>query len=715
MPNSSRLNLVLAIAATMVVGVAACQQDLPTSANQGGGKTSSGGGSGQGGSGGSGGGSGASKTGGAGGALSSSGGSTTGGSSGGVSVGGSSGGSAGGASSGGSTSSGVASGGSGGRTGGSGGGSGGSSGGAGAGGAAGAGGSAGTGGGTGGSQGDAGPDAGKADVVGADRPDGLADLSARDTVLVSDAPGTDAACSVACATGQTCVSGLCLCSNGLAACGADCIDLGTSTSHCGACDIVCGTGQICNQGACVEGGSSGGDGCSNDLASNLTLKQIAVYQSVKIPVMQDGTEVAAASRNASVVPGRDTLFRVFATLGSGFAARELAARLTLTPAGGTAVQYYSKKTLSGSSVDSDTKTTFQIFVPASAMAASLRYSVEVVECGTSPGSPGQARFPQSGDIELGTKNTGGLKIKIIPITAGSYSPDTSATALTAYASYMRAMYPINGISITVGDTITTPTPVDWEVMLDAIRAKRTSDKAPNDVYYFGLVKPADTFDNYCRSSCTTGIGFVVTTATGSSTAQGRSAVGVAYGDRYSWETMAHEVGHNHGRNHAPCVTGGGTISGVDSKFPYTSGGLGTWGYDARTQKLYDPAKSKDIMGYCTTNWVSDYTYVGLTTRVAGVNGATLIYTPDSALSRWRILLAGSRGPRWGTPITDLVPAEGAPEQATIYDSAGVALTNVVVYRTEISEGFGAMYMVPEPQPGWYAVSVAGGPVLIFAP
>jgi hypothetical protein len=465
----------------------------------------------------------------------------------------------------------------------------------------------------------------------------------------------------------------------------------------------------------VEGGTSGTDGCTSDLASNLTLKQIAVYQSVKIPVMQDGAEVALASRNASVVPGRNTMFRIFATLGSGWTARELAARLTLTPAGGQPTQYYSKKTLSASSVDSDLKTTFQIFVPPSAMAASLRYSVDVVECGTSSGSPGSARFPQSGDIELGTKNTGGLKIKIIPIKAGSYSPDTSAPTLTAYASYLKAMYPINDFTITVGDTITTATPVDWEVMLDEIRAKRTSDKPANDVYYFGLVKPADTFNSYCQSSCVTGIGFVVDTTTGSTAAQGRSALGVAYGDQYSWETMAHEVGHNHGRNHAPCVTGGGSISGVDAKFPYSNGGIGSWGYDSRTQKLYDPAKSKDIMGYCTNIWVSDYTYAGLTTRVAALNGAAMIYTPPGTLSRWRILLAGSRGPRWGIPNKDEVAAEGAPEQATIYDSAGAAVTSVVVYRTEISEGFGNMYMVPEPQPGWYAVAVTGVPALPFAP
>jgi hypothetical protein len=463
----------------------------------------------------------------------------------------------------------------------------------------------------------------------------------------------------------------------------------------------------------VEGGSTGTDSCTSDLARNLTVQQIAVYQSVKIPVMQDGAEIATASRKASVVQGRNGMFRVFVTLGSGWTARELAARLTLTPAGGQSAQYFSRKTISASSTDSDLKTTFQIFVPPSAMAGSLRYSVEVVECSTQSGTAGAARFPATGDIDLGVKNTGGLKIKIIPIQFNSLLPDTSAATLAVYADEMTAEYPINNISISVGDTLTATTPIDWSGMLDQVRAKRTADKPAADVYYFGLVKPADTLRTYCQSSCTTGIGFVVTSATGTTAGSGRAAVGVAFGDKTSAQTMSHEVGHNHGRNHSPCSTAG-TISGVDANYPYTNGALGSWGYDYRTQALLDPAKYTDIMGYCSNKWMSDYTYNGITTRVAAVNGVADVYTPDYALARWRILLVDERGPRWGIPVTDEAPAEGDPAPATIYDNTGAELTNVTVYWTAIGDLEASMYMVPEPQPGWYAVAVAGSPPLPFA-
>jgi hypothetical protein len=556
-----------------------------------------------------------------------------------------------------------------------------------------AGSSGGSGGGVGGSGGsDAAADGVKTDANGSDRSVIAADIALRDTPTVV---GTDGACAV-----------------GQALCGASCVDI-TTSAHCGGCSAVCGATQVCLAGACVEGGSANGDGCTSDLATNLTLKQIAVYQTVKIPVMQDGAEVASASRKASVIQGKNALFRVFVTLGSGWTARDLAARLTVTPSGGQAAQYYSKKTISASSVESDLKTTFQIFVPPNAMVGSLRYSVEVVECSTQSGTAGQARFPTTGDIDLGVKTTGGLKIKVIPMQFNSLLPDTSPATLAFYADEMATEYPINNISITVGDTLTATSPIDWSGMLDQVRAKRTADKPAADVYYFGLVRPADSLRTYCQSTCTTGIGFVVTSATGTTAGSGRAAVGVAFADKSSAQTMSHEVGHNHGRNHAPCSTAG-TISGVDASFPYSNGSIGSWGYDYRTQALLDPAKDSDIMGYCSNKWMSDYTYTGISTRVAAVNGVAMVYTPDYALARWRIMLVDERGPRWGIPITDEAPAEGDPESAEIYDATGAELTSVTVYRTEIADMPAAMYMVPEPQPGWYAVAVTGRAPLPFA-
>ena len=463
----------------------------------------------------------------------------------------------------------------------------------------------------------------------------------------------------------------------------------------------------------VISSSTGSDGCTDSQAANLTLQQIAVYQSVKIPIMTNGAEVATASRNSAVVAGRDTLFRIFVTLGSGWTVRDLSARLTLTPSGGQATQYYAKQTVSASSTDASLATTFQVLVPASAMTGAMTYSLAVVECGTQSGTAGTARFPASGDADLGVKTTGGLKITVVPIQVGTLLPDTSQATLDLYASQMAAMYPINAIALTVGGTITTTSPVDWTTMLDQVRAKRAQDAPSADAYYFGLVKPANTLRAYCQTSCTSGIGYVVTKASQAST---RAAVGVAFADSPSTLTMAHEVGHNHGRQHSPCSLKGETISGVYPNYPYANGLLGSWGWDCRTQTLFDPSKATDIMGYCTNQWMSDYTYAGIATRVAAVNGqpSPLVHALSESLSKWRVLLLDATGPRWGVPIEQEVAPEGEPETATIYDESGAVSTSVVVYRTEIGDADASMVWVPEPQPGWYAVAVTGASPHPFA-
>jgi hypothetical protein len=78
--------------------------------------------------------------------------------------------------------------------------------------------------------------------------------------------------------------------------------------------------------------------------------------------------------------------------------------------------------------------------------------------------------------------------------------------------------------------------------------------------------------------------------------------------------MAHEIGHTHGREHAPCGT-----SSFDEDYPYANGTIGVRGFDRRTSTFIEPT-SNDILGFCGNQWISDYTYDGLLERVAFVNG-----------------------------------------------------------------------------------------------
>jgi hypothetical protein len=461
----------------------------------------------------------------------------------------------------------------------------------------------------------------------------------------------------------------------------------------------------------MGGSATGDDGCQGGPALNVTLSQVAVYQTVKVSLMQSGTEVAVASRKADVVAGKDAVFRLFVTVGSGFTARSLSGRVFVDN-GGSVDMYYSKVNVSASSVEGTLASTFQVTVPKDKITRSTQYYAELVECGTGSGSAQSPRFPASGSVALGARETGTLKIKVIPISANSMTPDTSATPLNLYKALFMAMYPITSIDISVGDTVTVSDAKNWTAMLDTIRAKRQTDQPPADVYYYGLLKPTTTLQQYCGSGCTAGIGYVVN-GSSSQTASQRAALGLAYGDNTSAQTMAHEVGHNHGRNHAPCVQGG-TISGVDSMYPNSNGQIGVYGWDSRTSALIAPDRT-DIMGYCNNKWISDYTYDGITTRVAALNGAPMnVVVPPELIHPWRVLLLDSTGPHWGVPIDDAQAPAGQAELADVLDANGARIASIQVFRTEISDIGAFSFEVPPPEAGWAKVQVKGAAPIAYA-
>ncbi|MEP7050863.1 MAG: hypothetical protein ABJB12_10935 [Pseudomonadota bacterium] len=512
------------------------------------------------------------------------------------------------------------------------------------------------------------------------------------------------ACNQPCATGAACAAGACACATGQTLCNGVCVDTTQSEANCGACGQACAMGATCSAGKCLMG--AGADGCSGP-ALGVTLKAIDVYQTVKVGVMNGGAEVGVDKRTSDVITGRQTMFRVSVNVDAGFAARQLSARVTVNN-GMTTSQYFAKQAISKSSVETDTASTFQVYVPPEQITADTRYSAELVECGTGSGTAGKARFPATADLPLGARHTGGVKVKIIPLLSNGALPDTSDAALDIYKQQLMAMYPIDSVEFTTGTQLSIPYPVDWEGTLDQLRAKRKTENPPADVYYFGLLKPVNSFATFCGGGCTTGIGYVADAKSGML----RVAMGVGFSDRFSAQTMAHELGHNHGRNHAPCVPSGGEISGVDPMYPFPDGTTGVIGYDSRSKALLS-AKGTDLMGYCSNVWLSEYTYGGITERVALVNGAQTQALEPHTLRPWRVLILATKGERWGAPISEPSAAEGSAEPATILDADGNEIEQVTVYRTEMSDGFGSVVMVPEPDSGWAAVRVAGAAAIAF--
>jgi hypothetical protein len=517
-------------------------------------------------------------------------------------------------------------------------------------------------------------------------------------------------------------------------CGAQCVDVQTNGPNCGACGNTCSAEQVCMAGTCRE--PLGPDGCSGS-AQQIAMTDVAAYQTIKIPLTKTLAPIATTDRLASIVQNRTTLFRVFVKPDAGFVPHQISARLTIGN-GATVDHYFAKQQISKVSSDADSASTFQISVPPEKILDATTYSIELADCASdvanaalpptaSPAAAADAgamlpptggagampldpvRFPATGEATLDARKIGVLKVMVIPVVSNSHTPDTTAATLKIYEAYLEAMYPIDHAELTVGTPLNVSYPIDWNDTIDQLRSKRQAESPPADVYYFGFLMPMDTLKQYCRNGCTAGVGYVSTATQPAS----HVAVGLAFGDETSAAVMAHEVGHNHGRSHAPCAPGN-NISGVDPNYPYPNANAGVWGYDSRNQTFFDPASTKDIMGYCDPKWISDYNYKALIERVATINLPMETLSDPALLQRYQVMLLDARGPRWSQPFATPDAPFGEPEQADVLDLDGQPIERVTVYRTEMSDSGGFTVLVPEPKSGWNALRLNDGSSLAFS-
>jgi PAS domain S-box-containing protein len=243
-----------------------------------------------------------------------------------------------------------------------------------------------------------------------------------------------------------------------------------------------------------------------------------------------------------------------------------------------------------------------------------------------------------------------------------------------------------------------------ETLEAAIRSRRSADNAPIDVYYYGLTSGTSGGQSGCA--------FQLSTANSTS----KAAAGWNANNDRGPSTMAHELGHSHGRNHAPC----GNVGASDGNYPYPNADIGVWGYDFRIDTFLPPTRI-DMMSYCpnpdrTLAWLSDYTYRALVQRVASVNALARRSSYEIGARTaartvpWRQLVVDSFGARWGEYplLVDGVP-EGGAVQALVYDRRGISQT-IEVYRLDMEDELSHeayMLTVPQPENDWYALEIPG--------
>lgn len=515
-------------------------------------------------------------------------------------------------------------------------------------------------------------------------------------------------CATKCLGGMPCTDGKCACPEGETLCDGLCVGTDSTVAHCGACGMACPMGESCQAGKCS---GAIGDACSSTLAVGISIDEISVYQVGKIPIMEADQAVPKEERPAEIIQGKSGRVRVFARLESGWANRTVSARLLLAN-GELKSNYFSKRNVTQASAENSFATTFNFDVKAEDFTATTRYSVEIVECdGTPAGSMGKPRFPVSDKQELVTRKTGPLKIRFIPLNANGRTASSDTARLDAYKTYLNSMYPTSGVEYTLGATLDINQTISsqgdgWGDALDQISNLHEQDNAPADTYYYGLFQPSNAIRDYCGNGCVAGIGFV--TNTQSFARHQRVALGLSYADLSSAQTFAHEVGHNHGRPHSPC----GGAATPDPDYPYTGAQIGWWGFEA-PEKLHNPMSDTDIMGYCKNQWISDYTYRLLTSRIAFLNGQALELPPPGGMQHYLFLLTDVTGPRWGLERPAPRYPSGEPELAAALDAHGNIVGSVTVYRTFMDHLGGALLLVPDPQPGWHAIQIHGEVPLPF--
>ncbi len=200
-------------------------------------------------------------------------------------------------------------------------------------------------------------------------------------------------------------------------------------------------------------------------------------------------------------------------------------------------------------------------------------------------------FPVSGSPRaLDVRFVPALAVRFVPVQQGNgLLGNVSDANAAAFLTRTRDIHPLNAVSSTTRAPYTTTLNVssdgtNWSPLLGELRALRTADGASQN--YYGVAKVS-------YSSGVAGIGYI-----GAPVSMGWDYLPSAS------EVMAHELGHNWGRQHAPC----GGVGGPDANYPYAGGVIGVFGFNVRLNQLLS-STTADLMGYCSPTWISDYTYL----------------------------------------------------------------------------------------------------------
>ncbi len=471
------------------------------------------------------------------------------------------------------------------------------------------------------------------------------------------------------------------------------------------------------------GGGGGADddddgGPNGPLVKGLEVDGVAFYQGVRIDILEGGDEVLD-NAPVDVIAERPGMMRVFVNPGSSWETRTVAAVVELDVDGQTERFAAEQSIGTNGSSDSSLNSTLNVDIPAEFMSEDTSIvSVKLVEVEANVDASGNdsgAKWTASGGgLDLRPRFTGeSVRVILVPIEyrgdGSGRLPDISESQIQIYRDALMAQYPTREIDLVVQDPLVinfqiSPYGNGWGETLNELYYLREDENAAFEEYYYGVFVPDSSFANYCSGGCIAGLSSLAQSA---QQEWARVSIGLGYSGQGSADTMVHEIGHAHGREHAPC--------GVQDAgyYPHSGASIGVQGYDFVNKQLKSTSGYTDFMGYCDPTWVSDYSYNWLQDRITDVNGSALLQLPEGFSPRWSTVMISPDGSgKRGTDLTLRAPPQGKATQVEFLDATGGVLDVVGGSFHPYSHLDGGTLLFPEPPGKAVALRIAGNDTLV---
>jgi hypothetical protein len=375
-----------------------------------------------------------------------------------------------------------------------------------------------------------------------------------------------------------------------------------------------------------------------------------------------------------LVAGRDAYLRVYAIANQANSALpQVRVRLYQ---GAALVQTYTLAAPAGSvptAVDeSSLLRSWNVLVPAALIQPGLKLLADVDPAnGVAESNESNNQFPQSGvaaTVDVRALPTFAMRfVPVLQLPNGLQGNITTSNK-DSFLTDLKQILPVGAYDVDLRAPYTTTTALSdgttWSLVLLEMNALRTAEASTR--YYYGVVK----------LSYSSGIA-------GMASVGGHAAVGIDDLPKAT-TVVAHEVGHNMGRSHAPC----GGAGAPDPSYPYAGGVTGTWGLDLTSLTLKPPTQY-DVMGYCYPRWISDYNWSAmLSYRQSGPNNspsASIQASGSGGLLIWgritnagvvlepafRVAATASRLPAPGSNRLELLATDGSLLRSVPFNAAEV--------------------------------------------